>query len=101
VALNYTHSKGIMHRDIKPANVLIDHNKRQLKLIDWGLADFYFPGATQALAWELLYVVPTAAGQQQWQQQQQHHQVCCSLRHCSLQTCTAEVLRRPQLSFES
>jgi casein kinase II subunit alpha len=50
VALNYTHSKGIMHRDIKPANVLIDHNKRQLKLIDWGLADFYFPGATRAAA---------------------------------------------------
>jgi casein kinase II subunit alpha len=50
VALNYTHSKGIMHRDIKPANVLIDHNKRQLKLIDWGLADFYFPGALQTAA---------------------------------------------------
>lgn len=32
-----------MHRDIKPANVLIDHKQRQLKLIDWGLADFYFP----------------------------------------------------------
>lgn len=43
-ALDYTHSKGIMHRDIKPANVLIDHSRRQLKLIDWGLADFYFPG---------------------------------------------------------
>jgi serine/threonine protein kinase len=33
-----------MHRDVKPANVLIDHSRRQLKLIDWGLADFYFPG---------------------------------------------------------
>jgi len=32
-----------MHRDIKPANVLIDHKQRQLKLIDWGLAEFYFP----------------------------------------------------------
>lgn len=42
-ALDFTHSKGIMHRDIKPANVLIDHKQRQLKLIDWGLADFYFP----------------------------------------------------------
>eukprot|EP00882_Tetradesmus_deserticola_P028749 GHRQ01032033.1.p1 GENE.GHRQ01032033.1~~GHRQ01032033.1.p1 ORF type:complete len:224 (+),score=71.81 GHRQ01032033.1:138-809(+) len=50
VALDYTHSKGIMHRDIKPANVLIDHSKRQLKLIDWGLADFYFPGAQQTAA---------------------------------------------------
>ena len=33
-----------MHRDVKPGNVLIDHDKRELRLIDWGLADFYHPG---------------------------------------------------------
>lgn len=43
-ALEHTHARGIMHRDVKPANVLIDHSTRQLKLIDWGLADFYHPG---------------------------------------------------------
>ncbi|KAL1927724.1 hypothetical protein VTP01DRAFT_3545 [Rhizomucor pusillus] len=43
-ALDYSHSKGIMHRDVKPHNVMIDHEKRQLRLIDWGLADFYHPG---------------------------------------------------------
>ncbi|KAI8073812.1 casein kinase II alpha subunit [Gongronella butleri] len=43
-ALDYCHSRGIMHRDVKPHNIMIDHEKKQLRLIDWGLADFYMPG---------------------------------------------------------
>ncbi|KAG8098282.1 hypothetical protein GUJ93_ZPchr0013g34362 [Zizania palustris] len=42
-ALDYCHSRGIMHRDVKPHNIMIDHEKRQLCLIDWGLAEFYHP----------------------------------------------------------
>ncbi len=42
-ALEHSHSNGIMHRDVKPHNVMIDHEKRQLRLIDWGLAEFYHP----------------------------------------------------------
>lgn len=42
-ALEFSHSNGIMHRDVKPHNVMIDHQNRKLRLIDWGLAEFYHP----------------------------------------------------------
>lgn len=44
IALNYCHSMGIMHRDVKPQNVMIDPHAKKLRLIDWGLAEFYHPG---------------------------------------------------------
>jgi casein kinase II subunit alpha len=43
LALRHAHSNGIMHRDIKPQNILYDRESRELRLIDWGLAEFYFP----------------------------------------------------------
>eukprot|EP00397_Hematodinium_sp_SG-2012_P011399 GEMP01011537.1.p1 GENE.GEMP01011537.1~~GEMP01011537.1.p1 ORF type:complete len:369 (+),score=61.11 GEMP01011537.1:135-1241(+) len=43
-ALDYCHSQGIMHRDVKPHNIMIDHENRKLRLIDWGLAEFFHPG---------------------------------------------------------
>ncbi|KAL1718905.1 kinase-like domain-containing protein [Schizophyllum commune] len=42
-ALDFVHSHGIMHRDVKPGNVMVDYHERKLRLIDWGLAEFYHP----------------------------------------------------------
>ncbi|VDO08449.1 unnamed protein product [Rodentolepis nana] len=43
-AIEACHSKGIMHRDVKPENILIEPRRRRLYLIDFGHADYYFPG---------------------------------------------------------
>ncbi|XP_974144.2 casein kinase II subunit alpha [Tribolium castaneum] len=43
-ALDFCHSKGIMHRDVKPHNIIIDRKNRKIRLIDFGLAEFYRPG---------------------------------------------------------
>lgn len=44
IALDYSHSMGIIHRDVKPQNIMIDPHNKKLRLIDWGLAEFYHAG---------------------------------------------------------
>jgi serine/threonine protein kinase len=43
------HDTGVMHRDVKPHNVMIDHAQKKLRLIDWGLAEFYYPATVPVL----------------------------------------------------
>ena len=45
--LAFAHSKGVMHKDLKPTNIMIDHEARKLKIIDWGLSQFYIQSKFQ------------------------------------------------------
>ena len=38
-AVEYVHSRNMVHKDLKPANILITHNGRHARIIDFGFAD--------------------------------------------------------------
>jgi casein kinase II subunit alpha len=40
-----------MHRDVKPHNIAIDPETLKVRLLDWGLADFYMP--RQKYSWHV------------------------------------------------
>ena len=42
-ALDHAHCQGIMHRDIKLKNLIIESDTKNVRLIDWGLGEFYYP----------------------------------------------------------
>ena len=44
IALDHCHSKGIIHRDLKPQNIVANRDTKVLKLIDFGLSEFFIPG---------------------------------------------------------
>ena len=41
-ALDYCKSKGIMHRDLKKENIIVNPYTKELRIIDWGLAEYFF-----------------------------------------------------------
>jgi predicted Ser/Thr protein kinase len=38
LALSVAHSKGVIHRDLKPANIMIDRERKDVVIMDFGLA---------------------------------------------------------------
>jgi predicted ATPase/tRNA A-37 threonylcarbamoyl transferase component Bud32 len=66
-ALEGVHAAGIVHKDIKPQNILVDEDRAQIALINFGIASELFEEATeasipQALEGTLAYISPEQTG---------------------------------------
>ena len=48
-ALDFAHCQGIMHRDVKLKNLIIESDTNNVRLIDWGLAEFFYPNFEYSL----------------------------------------------------
>eukprot|EP01059_Diplonema_ambulator_P002979 TRINITY_DN12621_c0_g1_i1.p1 TRINITY_DN12621_c0_g1~~TRINITY_DN12621_c0_g1_i1.p1 ORF type:complete len:579 (+),score=103.72 TRINITY_DN12621_c0_g1_i1:379-2115(+) len=46
--LQYLHQEGIVHRDIKPENIVFTHDKRTIKIIDFGVSRIIKEGGNDA-----------------------------------------------------
>jgi len=57
-ALYYAHYQGVVHTDVKPHNVFVETQKRDIKLIDFGLATYRPTSATKPLGYSPLYAAP-------------------------------------------
>ena len=57
-ALYYAHRHGVVHTDVKPQNIFIEPHKRDIKLIDFGLATYHPTSTTKPLGYSPRYAAP-------------------------------------------
>ncbi|MGV8151689.1 MAG: serine/threonine protein kinase [Candidatus Nanoarchaeia archaeon] len=57
-AIYYANYNGVVHSDIKPQNVFIEPDKRDIKLIDFGLASYKPKGNTKPIGFSPKYAAP-------------------------------------------
>lgn len=43
IALSESHELGVMHLDMKPSNVIYQSENHSVRLIDWGVSEYYHP----------------------------------------------------------
>ncbi len=57
-ALHYAHCNSVIHTDVKPQNVFVEPAKRDIKLIDFGLATYKPTDTTKPLGYSPRYAAP-------------------------------------------
>jgi transcriptional regulator with GAF, ATPase, and Fis domain len=57
-AIHYLHLRGIIHGDLRPSNAILSHDRKRLKLLDFGLADWIRKTPPNCRDGSLAYAAP-------------------------------------------
>lgn len=99
-AVGYIHAKQTVHRDLKPSNVMITHNGKHVKLIDFGLADTDSYAILKQPAGTPGYISPEQASSRQADIRNDIYSIGCILERMQLGGAYDAVINRCKCAIE-
>lgn len=83
-AVIYLHQKQVIHRDLKPSNIMITHMGRNVKILDFGLADSDSNLSGKVPAGTLMYAAPEVLSGEQADFRSDIYSIGMIIKECNI-----------------